>query len=88
MQAVFLTFATGTMIRTWIENVVNPHDLYAIEATLRQARALEEDQKRSGSVIRFSLGDIAELGGKLTKDVSGCDLKSVLIRLFGIFVLW
>jgi len=64
--------ATGTMIRTGVENVVNPLDLYAIETALR----LKE--KYGGEVTAVSMGPPAAMRVLREAAAMGCDHCALL----------
>jgi electron transfer flavoprotein beta subunit len=64
--------AAGTMIRTGVENVVNPLDLYAIETALR----LKE--KYGGKVTAVSMGPPAAMRVLREAAAMGCDFCALL----------
>ncbi|MDR1804097.1 MAG: electron transfer flavoprotein subunit beta/FixA family protein [Treponema sp.] len=64
--------ATGTMIRSGVENVVNPLDLYAIETAIR----LKE--KYGGEVTAISMGPPAAMRVLREAAAMGCDRCALL----------
>jgi len=64
--------ATGTMIRSGVENVVNPLDLYAIETAIR----LKE--KYGGEVTALSMGPPAAMRVLREAAAMGCDHCALL----------
>lgn len=69
---------TGTMIRSGVETVVNPLDLYAIEA------AIQLRDRHGGSVTALSMGPPAAIKALKEAIAMGCD-DAVLVsdRRFG-----
>lgn len=58
---------TGTMIRTGVEAIVNPLDLYAIEAALRLRQQVE------GRVTTLSMGPLSAVKALREAIAMGCD---------------
>jgi electron transfer flavoprotein beta subunit len=64
--------ATGTMIRTGVENVVNPLDLYAIETAIRL------NEKYGGEVTALSMGPPSAMRVLREAAAMGCDHCALL----------
>lgn len=71
-NAVKMDPVTGTMIREGVEAIVNPLDLYAIEAALR----LREEH--GGEVVVISMGPMKALSALREAIAMGCD-RAVLV---------
>jgi len=73
--------ATGTLIRTGVETVVNPLDLYAIETALRlKERFFPHD----GEITALSMGPLAAMRVLKEAAAMGCDRCALLSdRRFG-----
>ena len=71
-SSVKMDEATGTMIREGVEAIVNPLDLYAVEAALRLR------EQKGGEVVAISMGPPAAMTALREVIAMGCD-SAVLV---------